>query len=124
MPLLCPKCTKRTLEIESFLELPADSRSDEITVQVVGCRRCGFAGVAIYEESRRGALDREAVDHAGYNVDGEELRQLRKALDACPTPADSRCSCAVHREIGQQDANGRWSGLASIRLGERFTIEV
>ena len=124
MSLLCPKCTKRTLEIEAFLELPADSRSDEIAVQIIGCSNCNFAGLAVYEESRRGGLDREVVDHAGYLVDGDDLRRLREALAACPTPADPRCSCAAHRELGRQDSAGRWKGLESFALGERFPIEI
>ena len=124
MSLICPKCTNRTLEIESFLELPADRRSDEITVQIIGCGHCNFAGLAVYEESRRGGLDRELVDHAGYFVDGDDLRRLRAAFDACPAPADPACSCAVHRELGRQDSAGRWKGLESFALGERFAIEI
>lgn len=124
MSLLCPQCAERTLEIEAFLELPPDSRSDEITVQIIGCRRCGFAGVAVYEESRRGALDRELVDHVGYQVDERELKGLREKLASCPAPADPRCGCAAHREMGRQNAAGRWQGLASIPLGERFAIEI
>lgn len=124
MSLFCPQCAERTLEIESFLELPPDNRSDEITVQIIGCQRCGFAGVAVYEESRRGALDRELGDHAGYHVDEAELESLREKLASCPAPADPRCGCAAHREIGRRDAAGRWQGMASITLSERFTIEI
>lgn len=112
------------LEIEAFLELPPDSRSDEITVQIIACRRCDFAGVAIYEESRRGAPDRESVDHAGYYVDDDGLQRLRQALDACPAPADPRCSCAVHGELGRTDAGGRWRGMEAFSLGKRFPIKI
>ena len=55
MSFACPECLTKSLKITAKLELPPDSRSDEITVQVVACSRCGFAGVAVYEESRRGA---------------------------------------------------------------------
>ncbi|MDX1687887.1 MAG: hypothetical protein R3248_07880 [Candidatus Promineifilaceae bacterium] len=124
MSLLCPACENRTLEIESFLEMPPDNHSDEITVQIIGCSRCDFTGVAVYEESRRGALGREAVDHAGYYADEEDVQRLREALAACPAPADPRCDCAVHRKFGRQDVAGRWRGLESISLGERFAIQI
>lgn len=124
MSLICPACTSRTLEIESFLELPPDSRSDEITVQIIGCQRCGFAGVAVYEESRRGGLGQESVDHAGYQVDEDDLAALREKLASCPAPADPHCTCVVHREVGRQDATGRWRELGGLLLGERFAIEI
>lgn len=124
MSLLCPRCTERTLEIETFLELPPDNRSDEITVQIIGCQRCGLAGVAVYEESRRGGLGQESVDHAGYEVSEVELERLREKIASCPAPADARCSCATHREIGRQDAAGRWRGLEGLLLGERFAIQI
>ena len=69
MAFLCPACDAAGgLKITRRLELPPDSRSDEITLQIVRCRRCNFEGLAIYEESRRGALGDEAVDHRGYMV--------------------------------------------------------
>ena len=60
MAFVCPEChTSESLRITRSLELPPDSRSDEITLQIIRCSSCRFAGVAVYEESRRGRLDDE-----------------------------------------------------------------
>lgn len=57
MAFICPQCFgKGTLEIKVSMQLPSDSRSDEIALQTVGCSQCGFQGLAVYEESRRGTL--------------------------------------------------------------------
>jgi len=68
MPFLCPSCNKPSLEIVRSIELPPDDEWDEITVQTLVCSgaACGFSGIGIYEESRRGALDSECVRHTGY----------------------------------------------------------
>ena len=42
MGFICPKCRGISLEITSTIELPPDSRSDEITVQILKCTKCGF----------------------------------------------------------------------------------
>ncbi len=68
MPFQCPECSTKTLKITHKLELPPDSRSDEITLQIIECSGCGFGGIAVYEESRRGALDDDSFDHTGYRV--------------------------------------------------------
>ena len=68
MPFRCPACHQPSLEIVQSLELPADDQWDEIAVQELRCSgpACGFRGIAVYEESRRGALDSECVVHTGY----------------------------------------------------------
>ena len=123
MPFLCPACsTPRSLAITSRLELPPDSRSDEITLQVVECARCGFAGLAIYEESRRGSLSDESFDHYGHHIHAADLDTLRTAIAVCPKPRDRRCRCAAHRRLGRKNEFGRWNGLADVRLGDAFRM--
>jgi hypothetical protein len=113
MPFACPECgTSSSLRITSSIELPPDSRSDEIALQIVACARCGFRAAAAYEESRRGSLDFEAVDHRGYRVSREALDSLIARIDACPEPSNRGCGCESHRELGRTDDGGRWCGLA------------
>ena len=80
MGLQCPKCMNYTLKIQSSLELPPDSRSDENTIQIIGCGYCDFEGIAIYEESRRGNIDDSLVNHTGYIVSASALDQIKKAV--------------------------------------------
>ena len=125
MPFLCPECSaSKSLRITSKLELPPDSRSDEITLQVVECSRCSFAGIAVYEESRRGSLDSDSFDHTGYRVKLEDLKALRNAIRACPRPGNPRCKCPTHRSLGGKDESGRWNGLADVDLGDRFWMRL
>lgn len=105
------------------LELPADSRSDEITLQIVKCKRCGFAAVAVYEESRRGSLGEEAVDHRGYTIGASDLKALKKKISQCPSPRSATCACPIHQQLGRRDQSGRWNGLASFDLGQRFLMQ-
>jgi len=124
MSYLCPQCTNpKSLRIISRLELPPDSRSDEITLQVVECSRCNFAGIAVYEESRRGALGDDHFDHYGYFVDKSDLMTLKNAINKCPKPGNWRCKCAAHRRFGGKDEIGRWNGLGDIRHDRPFGMQ-
>ena len=123
MPFDCPKCgAPGTLAITSAIELPPDSRSDEIALQLVACARCGFRAAAVYEESRRGSLDSEAVDHAGYRVPAETLSLIAAQVAACPDPGNHACDCASHRRLGRADDSGRWCGLPE--TAGRFPMRV
>ena len=109
MSFLCPECSnKKSLQITSSIELSSDMRSDEIALQVVKCRDCGYEGLAVYEESSRGALDSESVDHYGYYIDQKVLRSTRSLMKRCPKPKDARCTCKSHQKLNQQDPSGRW----------------
>ena len=112
MAFACPECgNPGSLRITTSIELPPDSRSDEIALQIVACARCGFRAAAVYEESRRGSLDSEAVDHRGHRVPGATLNSLIARIDACPDPADCGCRCESHQRLGRTDDSGRWCGL-------------
>jgi hypothetical protein len=125
VPFLCPECsTPRSLKITSRIELPPDSRSDEIALQIVRCSQCGFAGIAVYEESRRGRLGTESFDHVGYRVSVDDLRALTKMVRQCPEPRNGRCGCPVHRRLGRTDSSGRWDGLSDIHREGRFSLKL
>jgi hypothetical protein len=122
VPFTCPRChTPGGLRITHRLELPPDARSDEITLQVVRCSHCRFEGLAVYEESRRGALDHESFSHTGYEAkDRAQLSALKAAIAHCPAHGDPRCTCAAHQAYGQHGAYGQWTGLDLFDLGPPF----
>jgi predicted RNA-binding Zn-ribbon protein involved in translation (DUF1610 family) len=124
MPLICPKCGEGSLKIEEGIELPPDSRSDEITVQILRCNSCGFNGLGVYEESRRGSLDSESIDHRGYHVDSREINDLRNKIRQCPEPNNPRCKCSVHSILGSIDGIGRWSWLNQIQHQGIFELKI
>jgi hypothetical protein len=80
MSFICPECGGKTLAIEGSLDLGADDRYDERALQVISCGSCGFTGAALYEESRRGSLGSESVDHAGYAVPEDVAAAVRDAV--------------------------------------------
>jgi hypothetical protein len=122
---LCPECSApKSLMIALKIELPPDDRSDEMALQIVECSECGFAGIAVYEESRRGALGTESFHHLGYRVSEDDLNALRRRIKACPNPSNSRCRCSAHRVLGRTDASGRWSALDKIRQEGAFALNL
>ncbi len=122
MPFLCPQCKQPQLNITSKIELGPDSRSDEIMLQIVKCYQCGFSGIAVYEESRRGSLDRESFTHYGYRVSSADLGALRELIKNCPDPRNRRCECFTHHTLNVKDISGRWYALADVHLDGRFEI--
>lgn len=97
MPLQCPKCKRPRLQVQKSMELGSDERSDEVALQIVHCPACGFKAVAIYEESRRGALDDEAIHHTAYPTDKEALKELRDIFASCGDPNDAKCTCGGYQ---------------------------
>jgi len=76
----CPDCKHRTLKITQSLELGPDHRSDERTIQTIACSGCGFKGIAVYEESRRGSFNSESWHHDGYKVPIEVFEEVLRAI--------------------------------------------
>lgn len=122
MPFSCPACGAASLEIKAAIELPPDSTWDEIALQLVACARCGFRGAAVYQESRRGSLDSEAVDHTGYRPPAETLDRLRTLIASCPDPRNPSCGCEAHVHLAQHDASGRWCGIPGQDAGFAMTF--
>lgn len=123
MSFYCPNCRRNnSLVIGARLELPADARSDEITIQMVRCDECEFQGVAVYEESRRGGMDSESFDHRGYRLGQAELKRLNKLIAACPRPSDTKCTCSSHKELNHRTDYKQWIRLDGFELGEEFNM--
>ena len=113
MAFVCPECLQGRLTITNRLELEGDSRSDDITLQLLDCVACGFGAIAVYEESRRGALDSESSDHYGYKISDADLQNLRVLFEHCPYRQKVNCDCVAHWALNRYDATGRWDALES-----------
>jgi hypothetical protein len=122
--LICPECHSDALKIVMSIDLPPDSRSDEITVQTTGCEACGFTGLAIYEESRRGTLNRESVMHRGYYVSSAHLAKIQFLISQCPDHRNPHCKCKTHHMLGKVDMRGRWNGLDEMMNSRTYDIEL
>ena len=124
MSFVCPDClTPGSLEITLSMQLPSDSRSDDIALQIVECSNCRFQGVAAYEESRRGALDSESWDHTGFRVAIDDVKALIETIQSCPRPSDEGCPCPVHRTLSRKNASGRWCGLDDVKVLGSFPMK-
>ncbi len=106
------------------MALPSDARSDEIMVQTVCCAACGFRGAAVYEESRRGALDSECWEHDGYRMDALDVDAIAALILACPDATRESCDCPGHRLLGAADDRGCWKRLDGFRLGAGFPLRI
>jgi len=124
VPFICPDCSGQgSLKIVLSIELPPDSRSDEITLQIIECSACRFSGIAVYEESRRGPLDSESFHHTGYHLTKSQLRDLRKAIKSCPDRTNWRCRCPAHLRLSRTDAGGRWNALWDLETADAFEVK-
>ncbi|UCD27002.1 MAG: hypothetical protein JSV75_02465 [Candidatus Bathyarchaeota archaeon] len=112
------------MKITSSIELPPDSRSDEITVQILKCSKCGFAGLGVYEETRRGKLDSESFHHRGYYMDDSTLASIQKMIGQCPKPKKSGCRCRIHRSLGRVNEFGEWNWLEKTPHKETFRLQI
>lgn len=59
------------MKIKESVDLGSDDRYDERAIQELACA-CGFSGLALYEESRRGHFRGEVVHHTGYRYPLED----------------------------------------------------
>jgi hypothetical protein len=118
---VCPKCQQGSLLIEAVLEISPDAKWDELTLQALHCTNCRFEGAAIYQESRRGALDSEIWQHTGYAL--EPGSNLLTRLRDCPNPREHRCGCVVHSELGERDDRGYWKRPASLSHSTAFQLD-
>ena len=122
MSFLCPNCNVESLKIDSSIELPSDSRSDEITLQIVKCSQCRFSGLAVYEESRRGSIDSESIEHRGYYLSKDKINVVKRLIEECPKPKDPYCQCTIHRTFGRVNESGRWNWLDDLKEKKTFLI--
>jgi len=123
MAFACPRCcSEDSLAIVIGIELPPDSRSDEISLQILRCSKCGFRGLAVYEESRRGALNSDAWEHTGYQVDESVVNTITELINNCPDRSHSGCPCESHQILGQREQNGRWNGIGKYEVKGMFPL--
>lgn len=78
---ICGKCNSKSLTITNSFDLGPDNRSDDRFLQTIKCTRCGFKGIAVYEESRRGSFDSESWSHTGYVVPSEVLNETISVIN-------------------------------------------
>ena len=107
---VCNGCKAAALKITKVLELQPEDDHDEQSLQIVACDHCAATYVAVYEESRRGALDSEASHHVAWRVPAQTARDVELAIDACPTPRDDRCPCETHRSFNHGGFRAQLSG--------------
>ena len=113
MAFRCPECQGPSLALTHGLELPPDGRSVETTLQVVRCAKCNFAGLAVYEESRRGSLKSSSFHHLGYRCSPATVEWIVEFIQQCPAPGSGRCRCPTHLTLGSTQ-DGIWRGLGAI----------
>lgn len=80
----CPRCDNASVVIQESVSMePQNSLSNEEILQLIQCP-CDFHGMAIYKESTAGPLDRDGINHDGYELDTssfEILSNLMKSKD-------------------------------------------
>jgi ferredoxin len=125
MSFKCPNCHEAAaLNIVNSLQVPPDDRSDDILLQVIGCSQCGFRGLAVYEESRRGALETDSWDHTGYKVDSQVVEDIEQAIRRCPDPFDWRCQCPAHLRFSDNPGRRGWTGLKNLPVQGTFRMNL
>ena len=85
MPYTCPQCSKDdSLIVTAMIELLPDEWSDEIEVEIVECSCCRFRGVAVDEESRRGAPGFGVHPPRGLPRGGRGIRGVERRDQTLP----------------------------------------
>lgn len=108
MTFECPACKKGGLAIQLSMELMPGPDDDDVTLQTIACGACGFKGIAIYRESRHGALGSERWHHHGYAMSEKSLDAIMDALAKCADPRNRRCGCETHAALGGRN----WTDLS------------
>jgi hypothetical protein len=120
MTFECPVCKKGGLAIQLSMELMPGGDDDDVTLQTIDCGVCGFRGIAVYRESRHGALRSERWHHHGYAISEESLEAIRKALIKCPDTGNRRCGCETHAAFGGRN----WTDLAQNGIDAQKKFEM
>jgi hypothetical protein len=109
---LCPQCGAFGLKVVKAMDLPPDSRSDDVMLQIIECNSCSFKGLALYEESRRGGMDDESFDHTGFWVSDEAVSEVEDIFSLCSSLGDKRCNCIGHKRAVAATSTGKKWRLA------------
>jgi len=99
------------MQMKAAIELPPDGRSDEITLSVCECPLCKAMAVTVYQESRRGSLDDDSSEVAGYRLQAKDYSLLVDLIGRCPARERKHCECSTHRILGRERPDGIWDGL-------------
>mgnify|MGYP001769854111 FL=1 len=125
MAFRCPQCkTRDSLQIVLSMDLPPDRMSEELSLQVVACRDCGFRGLAVYEVARGDCPESESWKHIGYWGSPDAVDSISAAIRSCPEPRNPRCACEFHASLGKKDLRGLWSGLLEMERGHTFAMRL
>jgi hypothetical protein len=111
MTIQCPTCKPVAMHLVRSMELPPDSRSDEVTLSLYECGRCGCRAATVYEESRRGAMDDDSYHVDGFLLAEADYDLLRRIVGRCPAPSARQCTCPAHAILSRTGASGAWDGL-------------
>lgn len=77
----CTKCDNISLSIKHSVRVPPKNpMSKDELVQTIQCSSCDFKGMALYKESRAGAIDDDHLNHDGYELDEASFAYLDELL--------------------------------------------
>ncbi len=76
----CPQCQQNQLTIELTSDIEPDEYNDEAKLQTIVCENCNYKGIAIYQESHRGALDNYNFSHIGYTTPEELYNKIKNDI--------------------------------------------
>ena len=114
MAFECPSCkAASSLVIARRIEVDPPAPSSETSVQLVECKDCHFRALAVYQESRAGALDSESVGHRGYPLDDSEFESFAGIIKECPDRLNRHCRCPSHLKLDKLAASDSWPGASN-----------
>ena len=125
MGFQCPQCENPgSLGIVTAVQLFRGHCVNEITMQLIECSHCNFAGLAVYEEGRLEPSDTRAWKHSGYRLPPGMYDRIMADLKSCPDQLDPECSCKLHRDLSGCDARGEWLGIEKLGIKGRFPMRL
>lgn len=118
----CPGCKKHdALMIKLSVEIPEHTVFDDVDIQSIRCNNCKKSGMGIYEESRRGNLQDETVNHYGYWLDTESQLNLDQLLESCQNDKEKEGSnLKLSKFYKDNFANSK----IRLDLSTQFNIEI
>jgi hypothetical protein len=87
------------LRVLDIIELPSDSRSDEITIKID-----------------------EAFSHFGFQIPKNEFNQIRSLISKCPSKKNVRYDSKSHQLLEMENQNGLWIDMSPYQLSGQFWI--
>lgn len=69
------------------------------------CKTCDAKYYGLCEDDRRNMFD-DSVEHRGYHANPQRWAETLKKAEACKTPQEETCRCAVHQSMHEADFMG------------------